>query len=52
MKTFTIIFLTLFTFLFSEIHNIVIENFQNHKGEFLQKRERYLIYDSLINQNK
>ncbi len=32
--------------------NILIENFQNHKGEFLQKREKYLIYDSLINQNK
>ena len=27
MKTFTIIFLTLFTFLFSEIHDVVIENF-------------------------
>ncbi len=32
--------------------NILIENFQNHKGEFLQKREKYLIYDSLKNQNK
>jgi len=32
--------------------NILIENFQNHKGEFLQQREKYLIYDSLINQNK
>jgi len=32
--------------------NILIENFQNNKGEFLQKREKYLIYDSLINQNK
>lgn len=32
--------------------NILIDNFQNHKGEFLQKREKYLIYDSLINQNK
>ena len=27
MKTFAIIFLTLFTFLFSEIHDVVIENF-------------------------
>ena len=27
MKTFTIIFLTFFTFLFSEIHDVVIENF-------------------------
>ena len=32
--------------------NILIENFQNHKGEFLQKREKYLIYDSLKHQNK
>ena len=32
--------------------NILIENFQNHKGEFLQKREKYLIYDSFINQNR
>jgi uncharacterized protein YbbC (DUF1343 family) len=32
--------------------NILIEKFQNHKGEFFQKREKYLIYDSLINQNK
>jgi len=32
--------------------NILIEISQNHKGEFLQKREKYLIYDSLINQNK
>jgi|GEM_PF-130286 len=32
--------------------NILIDEFQNNKGEFLQKREKYLIYDSLINQNK
>jgi len=32
--------------------NILIDEFQSNKGEFLQKREKYLIYDSLINQNK
>ena len=32
--------------------NILIDEFQNNKGEFLQKREKYLIYDSLKNQNK
>jgi len=32
--------------------NILIENFQNHKKEFLQKRKKYLIYDSLKNQSK
>ena len=32
--------------------NILIDEFQNNKGEFLQNREKYLIYDSLKNQNK
>jgi len=32
--------------------NILIDEFQSNKGEFLQKREKYLIYDSLKNQNK
>ncbi len=32
--------------------NILIDELQNNKGEFLQKREKYLIYDSLKNQNK
>ena len=32
--------------------NILIDEFQKNKGEFLQKREKYLIYDSLKNQNK
>jgi len=32
--------------------NILIDEFQNNKGEFLQKREKYLLYDSLKNQNK
>ena len=31
--------------------NILIEKFKNHKEDFLQKREKYLIYDSLKNQS-
>ena len=32
--------------------NILIGNFQNHKDEFLQKRENYLIYELPNNQSK